>query len=84
MIPSYIYVILWYLLAAYLIYMAVKVNRFFFLPSGFFVFLGTWALVDLFVEPDLMTGVYGWIYRGVALAVLIICAVWYYLSKKRG
>ena len=84
MIPSYIYAVLWYILAAYLIYMAIKETRFFFVPAAFFVFLGTWALVDLFIEPDLMSGVYGWIYRGVALVVLIICTVWYFLKKKSG
>lgn len=84
MIPSYVYVALWYILAAYLFYIAVKESRFFFVLSGFFIFLGTWALVDVFIETDLMGGVYGWIYRGVAIVVLIVCAVWYYLSRKRG
>ena len=84
MIPSYLYVILWYILAAYLFYCAVKENRFFFVLSGFFAFLGTWALVDMLTETDLMSGVYGWIYRGVAVIALIICVVKYYLSKKSG
>jgi len=84
MIPSYIYVILWYVLAAYLFYWAIKESRFLFILSGFFIFLGTWALVDIFVETDLMAGVWGWIYRGVAILVLILCIIRYYLSKKRG
>ena len=84
MIPSYLYVILWYVLAAYLIYQGVKENRFFFIPAVFFIFLGSWALADIFVEADLMNGVYGWIYRGVAVVVLIICALKYFQSKKSG
>lgn len=84
MIPSYIYVILWYVLAAYLFYMAIKESKFFFLLAGFFIFLGTWALVDIFVDVDLMAGVYGWIYRGVAIVVLILCAVKYFKMKKGG
>ena len=84
MIPSYIYIVLWYILAAYLIYVGVKENRFFFVPAAFFVFLGSWALADQLVETDLMSGVYGWIYRGVAILALIICAVKYYLSKRSG
>lgn len=82
MIPNYIYVALWYILALYLLYTAVKESRFFFIIAGFFAFLGTWALVDIFVDTDLMSGVYGWIYRGVAIVVLILCAIWYYLRKK--
>ena len=84
MIPSYIYVVLWYILAAYLFYMAFRESRFFFVLAGFFAFLGTWALVDIFTKTDLMAGVYGWIYRGVAIVVLIICVIRYYFSKKRG
>lgn len=83
MISSYIYVVLWYILAAYLFYAALKDSRFFFVLSGFFVFLGTWALVDIIIETDLMSGVYGWIYRGAAILVLILCAVKYYLTKKQ-
>lgn len=84
MIPNYIYVALWYLLAVYLFYVAIKESKFFFILSAFFVFLGTWALVDIFVEADLMSGIYGWIYRGVAIIVLILCAVRWYFSKKQG
>ena len=82
MIPSYIYVVLWYVLAAYLLYIAIKEDKFFFIPAAFFVFLGTWALVNNLIEADLMSGVYGWIYRGVAVLALISCAVKYFLSKK--
>ncbi len=84
MISSYLYVVLWYVLALYLLYIAVKYDRFFFVPAAFFVFLGTWALVNNLTETDLMSGVYGWIYRGVAILALILCAVKYYLSKKSG
>lgn len=82
MIPSYIYIVLWYVLALYLIYIAVREDRFFFVPAAFFVFLGTWALVNNLIETDLMDGVYGWIYRGVAILALILCAVKYYFSKR--
>ena len=84
MIPSYLYVVLWYVLAAYLVYWALKESRFFFVPAAFFVFLGSWALADILIETDLMSGVWGWIYRSAALIVLIICAVKYYSSKRNG
>lgn len=84
MIPTYVYVALWYILALYLLYIAIKESRFFFILAGFFAFLGTWALVDIFVDVDLMSGVYGWIYRGVAIIVLGLCAWRYYLMKKNG
>ena len=82
--PSFVYVALWYILAVYLIYVAIKESKFFFIPAAFFVFLGSWALADILIETDLMHGAYGWIYRGVAILALIICAVWYYFRKKNG
>ena len=81
---SYLYICLWYLLAAYLLYYAFKESRFFFVLAGFFLFLGTWSLVDVLIETDLMSGVYGWIYRGAAVFALILCAARYYSSKKNG
>lgn len=84
MISPYIYIVLWYLLAAYLFYMALRESRFFFILSGFFIFLGTWALVDVLIDTDLMAGVYGWIYRITAIVVLILCFLKYYFSKKQG
>lgn len=82
MISGYIYATVWLILAAYLFYMAVKESRFFFLLSAFFVFLGVWAFVNELTAVDLMAGVYGWIYRGVAVVVLILCIVRYYFYKK--
>ena len=83
MISGYIYAALWFAIAGYLFYIAVKESRFFFIIAPFFVFLGVWALVDELIETDLMGGIYGWIYRGVALIMLIICGVRYYLAKKK-
>ena len=84
MISGYIYAAVWFILAAYLFYVAVKESRFFFIVAPFFVFLGVWALANELVETDLMSGVYGWIYRGTAMIMLIVCAVKYYLTRKGG
>ena len=84
MISGYIYAAVWFILAAYLFYLAVKESRFFFFVAPFFIFLGVWALVNELVETDLMGGVYAWIYRGVAVIMLLICGIKYYLSRKNG
>ena len=82
MISGYIYAVVWFALAAYLFYIAVKESRFFFFIAPFFVFLGIWALVNELIETDLMSGVYLWIYRGAAVVMLLICGIKYYLTKK--
>ena len=82
MISGYIFAAAWFLLAGYLFYAGFKESKFFFFLSAFFVFLGIWALLDELLEADLMDGAFGWIYRGVALVILIVTVVYYYRSKK--
>ena len=83
MITGYIWAVLWFILAAYLFYLAFRESRLFFIIAPFFVFLGGWALADELLEVDLMGGVYGWIYRGVAVIVLIIYGVIFFNTKRK-
>ena len=32
---------------------------------------------------DLKAGVYGWVYRGIALVVLVLCLIWYFVLRNR-
>ena len=82
--PGPVFAVMWFIIAAYLFYLAVKEDRFFWFIAPFFVFLGVWALVNELVEADLMAGAYLWIYRGVAAVMLIVCGVKYYFHKKNG
>lgn len=79
-----IFAAMWFILAAYLFYLAVREDRFFFLIAPFFLFLGGWALADLLTETDLMAGAFLWIYRGVAAVMLIICGIKYYFMRRSG
>ena len=83
MMTGYVWAVLWFILAAYLFYLAFKESRFFFIVAPFFIFLGGWALADELLDTDLMAGVWGWIYRGVALIVLIVYGVIYFVSKRK-
>lgn len=82
MATGYLFTALWFILAVYLFVMAVRQYRILFLLSGFMAFLGVWELLDTLSEADMKSGVYGWIYRGVAAVVLIICIIWYYLHTR--
>jgi hypothetical protein len=75
---------LWLILAAVMVYYAFKVHRFLFVPAFFFLFLGGWGLADMLSPVDLMAGVWLWIYRGVAVAALIICGLRYWLYRRNG
>ena len=79
-----LFVALWFILAGYLFFLAIKENRLYFTGAVFFAFLGGWTLADQLTAVDLMSGVYGWIYRGVAMLMLAVCGVWYYWYKKKG
>ncbi|MBQ9679138.1 MAG: hypothetical protein IJV48_00435 [Ruminococcus sp.] len=82
---GYVYTVVWFLLAAYLIYSAVKRYRMpiMYILSGFMVFLGVWELINTLSPIDLKSGVYGWIYRGVAAVILILCLIWYFWLRNR-
>ncbi|MBQ1354387.1 MAG: hypothetical protein IIY42_05990 [Ruminococcus sp.] len=82
---GYIYTAVWLLLAAYMIYVTVKRYRtpIMFILSGFMVFLAVWELVNVLTPVDLKAGVYGWVYRGIALVVLVLCLIWYFVLRNR-
>lgn len=81
---GYLYTVVWFLIAGYLFYLALRRNRtpILFILSGFMVFLGVWELIDTLNEINMKSGVYGWIYRGVAVLALIACFVWYIKSRR--
>lgn len=85
MMTGYLYTAVWFLLAAYLIYVTITRYRkpMMFILSGFMVFLGVWELINALIAVDLKSGVFGWIYRGVALCVLVMCLVWYFVLRHR-
>ena len=72
---------MWLILAAYLFYMAVRQYKILFLLSGFMTFLGVWELINTLTELDMKSGVYGWIYRGVAGVILVLCLIWYFFRR---
>lgn len=80
---GYIYSALWLIIAVYLFVHAFKETKFFFFLSSFFLFLSGWYLADeLLKNVDLFEGVYSLIFRGVAVAVLIVCAAVYLKYRK--
>ena len=82
---GWLYVAVWFALAAYLIYTCIRRYRtpIMYILSGFMVFLGIWELANVLTATDLKTGVFGWIYRGVALVVLVLCLIWYFVLRNR-
>lgn len=85
MISGYIYLALWLLLAGYMIYLGIKVSRFFFVPAGFFLFSAGWTIAnELIRRVNLFSGAYAWIYRGVAIAVLAACVIRFIIYKTKG
>ena len=85
MVSGYIYLVLWLALAGYSIYLGIKASPFFFVPAGFFLFSAGWTVAnELIKNVNLFGGGYAWIYRGVAIAVLVICVIRFILYKKYG
>lgn len=81
---GYIYAALWLIIAVYLFFYAFKSHKFLFFLSGYFLFMSGWYLTDqLLVDVNLFSGMYSWIFRGIALVVLIISVLVYFYSKKK-
>ena len=81
-ITGYIYAAVWLLIAVYMIYLAIKENKFFIVLSLFFIFMSVWYFADELVDVDLFSGIYSLIFRAVALLVFIICGIKYLKYKK--
>ncbi len=79
---GYVYTAMWLILAIYMFYQAVKNYKFFFVLSGFFLFMSGWYLANELLAVDLFSGVYSWIFRGVAVVVLIACVIAYICHRK--
>ena len=76
------FAIVWFLIAAVLFFVAFTEDTFFFFVAPFFVILGLWAFINSRIKTDLMAGPFLWIYRGLAVILLIICVVKYIIYKK--
>lgn len=83
---GYIYAALWLIIAVYLFIQAVKETKFLFFLSAYFLFMSGWYLCDeLISSVNLFEGIYSWIFRGVAVVVLLVCVIVYFSHRsKRG
>ncbi len=80
---GYIYSAVWLIIAIYLFVQAFKETKFLFFLSSFFLFLSGWYFAnEILTSVNLFEGVYSWIFRGVAIVVLIVCAVAYLKYRK--
>lgn len=80
---NYLYSGLWFVVAVLLFVRFRKEGKVIYLLSGYFVFMGVWWLADAIMAVDLMSGVYGWILRGVSFVVILILLLMYFRSKNK-
>ena len=78
---GYFYSALWFVIAAVLLVRFRGEGKIIYILSGYFTVMGIWWLANQFVEVDLLSGVYGWILRGLSLAVLLILLGIYIYNK---
>lgn len=80
---GYVYCGLWFIIAIYMTYLAFKHSKFFLVLSVYFLFMSAWYLINqLTPNLNMFVGVYEWIFKGVALCVLIVCVIAYVVYKK--
>ena len=80
---GYVYAVTFLIIAVYLFIQAFKNHKILFMLSGYFLFMSGWYLAnELLTTVNLFEGIYSWIFRGVALVVLIICAIVYVIYRR--
>jgi hypothetical protein len=62
--------------------MAHKVHNVLYLASLFFAFMFGWTLVDFLLPIDMLSGLFGWIYKGISLLFLVVFVVIYIRIRK--
>ena len=80
---GYVYAAAFLIIAVYLFIQAFKNHKILFLLSAYFLFMGGWYIANgMLTDINLFEGMYSWIFRGVALVVLIICAIVYVIYRR--
>lgn len=81
---EYVYTVLWFLIAVILFIGFRKEGRVVIVSIFTFLFMGCWRLANILItDIDLMNGIYGWIFKGVVLAALIIGIIFYTRDKNK-
>lgn len=81
---EYVYTALWFLIALILFIGFRKEGRIIIVSIFTFLFMGCWRLANILItDVDLMDGIYGWIFRGVVLAALIVGFIFFFRDKDK-
>ena len=80
---GYVYAAAWFLVAVVLFVRFRKEGKIIIPISIYFLFLGGWWLANEFVEADLLHGTYAWILRGISVAVIAVCGIFYYHKRRK-
>ena len=79
---GYVYSALWFLMAVLLFIRFRKVSRIIYVMCAYFLYAGVWWLCNELIDINLMSGIYGNIFRGVSIGMLILLGLVYFLEKK--
>lgn len=77
-----VYLVMWGLIAAYCFFSAHKISPVLYLLGVFFVYMFVWFLINDLSPIDMFSGVYKMVFRGIALAFLIVLIIIYIVIKK--
>lgn len=81
-VSGYIFAAMWLIIAIYLFFQAFKSSKLFFIPSAFFIFMAVWYFINEITDINLFSGIYGWIFRIVAVVFLVIIILIVVLKRK--
>lgn len=81
---EYLYTALWFLIAIILFVFFRREGRLIVVSIFTFLFMGCWRLANILItDVDLMNGIYGWIFKGVVLAALVVGIIFYMRDRNK-
>lgn len=80
---SYVYSVMWLIIAIILVFMAIKENKILLIFSVYFLFNAVWWFLSAATAYDMFHGTLGWVFRGVTLVFVIAGGIFYLSMKKK-
>lgn len=80
---AYVYAGMFLIAAVLLVFRLGKENKVFYFAGGLCFYMALWWLLDEILQVDLFHGVWGWVFRIIMAAALVILGAAYFRERKK-
>jgi len=80
---EYSYVIMWFAVGLILIFRMAKENKIFYLAGGYFIFLGTWCLLNMKLSTNMFRDLPGIVFKALSAIAFVILTIAFVKNYKK-